>query len=106
MPLSLKFAHGIFDGKITKFAGVLQFGMPELSLADRVRKSAVNKSGSHSHQEKNGEHFTTHSCTVQRRYRDGNEWKSTQSFRASDLLMISFAAQEAYRRLMEEKQKS
>ena len=57
-------------------------------------------------QEKNGEHFTTHSCTVQRRYRDGNEWKSTQSFRASDLLMISFAAQEAYRRLMEEKQKS
>ena len=24
-------------------------------------------------QEKNGDHFTTHSCTVQRRYRDGNE---------------------------------
>jgi hypothetical protein len=58
-------------------------------------------------QEKNGEHFTTHSCTLQRRYRDGNEWKSTQSFRASELLMMSsFASQEAYRRLMEEKQKS
>jgi hypothetical protein len=42
MPLSLKFAHGIFDGKNTKFAGVLQFGMPELSLADRLRKSAFN----------------------------------------------------------------
>ena len=40
------------------------------------------------------------------RTRDGNEWTSTQSFRASDLLLISFAAQEAYRRLMEEKQKS
>ena len=54
----------------------------------------------------NGEYFTTHSCTVQRRYRDGNELTSTQSIRASDLLLISFAAQEAYRRLMEEKQKS
>ena len=57
-------------------------------------------------QEKTGGHFRTHSCTVQRRYRDSNEWKSTQSFRASDLLMISFAAREAYHRLMEEKQKS
>lgn len=57
-------------------------------------------------QEKNGEQFTTHSCTLQRRYRDGNEWKSTQSFRASDLLTISFAVEEAFRRLMEEKQKS
>ena len=47
-----------------------------------------------------------HSSTVQRRYRDGNELTSTQSFRASDLLLISFAAQEAYRRLMEENQKS
>lgn len=57
-------------------------------------------------QEKYREHLTSHSCTVQRRYRYSNEWKSTLSFRASDLLMISFAAQEAYRRLMEEKQKS
>lgn len=39
-------------------------------------------------------------------YRDGNEWKSPQSFRASDLPMISFASQEAYHRLMEEKQMS
>ena len=65
-----------------------------------------NGSGFHPHQEKNGEHFTTHSCIVQRRYRDGNELTSTQSFRASDLLMISFAAQDAYRRPMEEKHKS
>ncbi len=43
--------------------------------------------------------FATHSGTVLRRYRYGNEWKFTQSFRASDLLMFSFAAQEAYRRV-------
>ncbi len=42
-------------------------------------------------QEKNDEHFATHSSTVQRRYRDGNEWKSIQRFRASDLQMISLA---------------
>ena len=32
------------------------------------------------------------------RTRDGNELTSIQSFRASDLLLISFAAQEGYRR--------
>ena len=41
MPLSLKFAHGIFEGKNMKFAGVLRFWMPELSLANPLRKSAL-----------------------------------------------------------------
>lgn len=62
----------------------------------KFRAAARTSFGAHPHQEENSEHFTTHSCTVRRRYRAGNELTSTQSFRASDLLMTSFAVQEAY----------
>ena len=97
----------IWENRVNVSSGSTDRNRERPTGADHNAPSgSSNESGSHPHQEKNGEYFTTHSCTVQRRYRDGNEWKSTQSFRASDLLMISFAAQEAYRRLMEEKQKS
>jgi hypothetical protein len=43
MRLSLKSAHGIFEHKNMQFAGVLRLWMPELSFANRLRKSAINK---------------------------------------------------------------
>ena len=58
-------------------------------------------------QTKDGETFTSHGITVQRRYYDEDEkqWKTAKGFRDSDLLTLAFIAQELYRQLSEEKQK-
>ncbi len=53
------------------------------------------------------ESFTSVGVTISRRYYDDNDkqWKTTKTFRASDLLTIAFAVQEVYRQLTSEKQK-
>ena len=58
-------------------------------------------------QKKDGETFTSHSFTFQRRYydEDSKEWKTASGYRATDLLTLAFAAQELYRQLTQEKQK-
>lgn len=58
-------------------------------------------------QSKDGETFTSHGVTFQRRYYDkeDDQWKSAKGFKDSDLLTLAFAAQELYRQLAEEKQK-
>lgn len=48
-------------------------------------------------QEKDGQQFKSHSVTIQRRYRDGEEWKTASGFRVSDLLIVAHASTEAYR---------
>jgi hypothetical protein len=48
--------------------------------------------------------FTTYSVTIEKRYRDGEQWKSTKSFKASELLQVAFVADEAYRRTLQIKQ--
>ena len=58
-------------------------------------------------QTKDGESFTSHGTTFQRRYYDEDEkqWKTAKGFRDSDLLTLAFAAQELYRQLAAEKKK-
>jgi hypothetical protein len=44
--------------------------------------------------------------TFERSYRDGEEWKSSDSFGRDDLLTLGFVAQEALRWIMDQKQVS
>jgi len=54
---------------------------------------------------KENQTFVTHAVTIQRRYKDGDEWKSSSSFRPSDLLTIAHAMHEAYRLITNERNK-
>ena len=44
---------------------------------------------------------TRHNVTFSRLYRDGAEWKSTQSFARNDLLVLAKAADQAHSRIFE-----
>jgi hypothetical protein len=48
-----------------------------------------------------GQRFNT---TFERSYRDGEEWKTSDSFGRDDLLTVGFVAAEALRWIMEQKQ--
>jgi len=47
-------------------------------------------------QEKKGQTFLTHSVSIQRRYKDGDEWKTASGFRPSDLLTVAHGMHEAF----------
>ena len=44
---------------------------------------------------------TRHNVTFSRLYRDGAEWKSTQSFGHNDLLVLAKAADQSHSRIFE-----
>ena len=44
---------------------------------------------------------TRHNVTFSRLYRDGAEWKSTQSFGRNDLLVLAKAADQSHSRIFE-----
>ena len=44
---------------------------------------------------------TRHNVTFSRLYKDGNEWKSTQSFGRNDLLLLAKVADQAHSRIFE-----
>ena len=44
---------------------------------------------------------TRHNVTFSRLYRDGAEWKSTQSFGRNDLLVLAKVANQAHSRIFE-----
>ncbi len=44
--------------------------------------------------------FKTYSVTIERRYRDGEEWKTSKSFRANELLQVAYLANQAYERAL------
>lgn len=44
---------------------------------------------------------TMFSVTLDKRYRDGDQWKSTKSFSGSELLAVAHASQRAYDRVTE-----
>jgi len=52
-----------------------------------------------------GEEYVTYCVTVQRRYRQGDEWKGTNSLRPQDLLVAAHGLQQAYQLLIDEKSK-
>lgn len=47
--------------------------------------------------------FVSYSVTVERRYNDKGEWKSTSGFRPQDLLTAAYAMQKAYDMILEER---
>jgi len=46
--------------------------------------------------QKDGETFTTHSVTIQRSFRDGNEWKQSTSLRNKDLPIVQIMLTKAF----------
>ena len=44
---------------------------------------------------------TRHNVTFSRLYKDGDEWKSTQSFSRNDLLLLAKVADQAHSRISE-----
>ena len=44
---------------------------------------------------------TRHNVTFSRLYKDGDEWKSTQSFGRNDLLLLAKVADQAHSRIFE-----
>lgn len=50
--------------------------------------------------EQDGQRYTTYSVSLEKRYRDGKEWKTAKSFQSKDLLQVAYVASEAYRRAL------
>ena len=50
------------------------------------------------------QNFTTYSVTIEKRYRDGEAWKTSKSFNAGELLQVAYAAEEAYKRALQRRQ--
>lgn len=50
--------------------------------------------------ERDQKRFKTYSVTIERRYRDGEEWKTSKSFRANELLQVAYLANQAYERAL------
>jgi hypothetical protein len=51
--------------------------------------------------EQDHKRFTTYSVTIERRYKEGEEWKSSKSFRANELLQVAYLANQAYERALQ-----
>jgi hypothetical protein len=50
--------------------------------------------------------YTAYSVTIEKRYRDGKDWKTAKSFNAGELLQVAYAAEEAYKRTLQRRQAS
>ena len=48
--------------------------------------------------------YTAYSVTIEKRYRDGKEWKTAKSFNANELLQVAYAAEEAYKRSLQRRE--
>lgn len=47
--------------------------------------------------EQENQRYTTYSVTIEKRYRDGESWKTAKSFKANELLQVAHLATEAYK---------
>ena len=54
--------------------------------------------------ERENQTFTTYSVTVEKRYLDGETWKTAKSFKATDLLQLAYVATEAYKLTLRQRQ--
>ena len=54
--------------------------------------------------EQSDQSYTTYSVTIEKRYRDGKEWKTAKSFNANELLQVAYAAEEAYKRTLQRRE--
>ena len=54
--------------------------------------------------EQENQRFTTYSVSIEKRYRDGETWKTAKSFKAHELLQVAYLATEAYKRALQQRQ--
>ncbi len=54
--------------------------------------------------EQENQKFTTYSVSIEKRYHDGETWKTAKSFKATELLQVAYLATEAYKRALKERQ--
>ncbi|MEM9585894.1 MAG: hypothetical protein AAGA03_01330 [Planctomycetota bacterium] len=50
--------------------------------------------------EQDGKSYTRYSVTLEKRYRDGDQWKSAKSFNANELLSVAYLANQAYEKAL------
>ena len=60
------------------------------------RGSFINASIWQNENEKDGQRFTTHSVTLEKRYQKDGDWHSTKSFNADELLVAAYVANQSY----------
>ena len=48
--------------------------------------------------------YCTWSVSIEKRYRDGDAWKTAKSFKANELLQVAYLATEAYKRALQQRQ--
>lgn len=47
------------------------------------------------------EEFTSYSASITKRYKDGDDWKSTTNFNVNDLPKLELAARKSYEKILE-----
>ena len=51
-----------------------------------------------------GRRYTTYSVTLEKRYREGDAWKTAKSFQAHEMLQVAYLATEAYKKTQQRRQ--
>jgi len=54
--------------------------------------------------EKENQSYTTYSVSIEKRYRDGETWKTAKSFKTHELLHVAYLATEAYKQALQQRQ--
>ena len=54
--------------------------------------------------EQSEQSYTAYSVTIEKRYRDGDAWKTSKSFKTHELLQVAHVATEAYKRAIQIRQ--
>ena len=66
--------------------------------------SLINASLWENEVEQENQKYTTYSVSIEKRYRDGETWKTAKSFKAHELLQVAYLATEAYKRALQQRQ--
>ena len=56
--------------------------------------------------EQDNRKYMTYSVSLEKRYRDGDSWKTAKSFQANEMLQVAYLATEAYKRVLQQRQES
>lgn len=56
--------------------------------------------------EQDNHKYLTYSVSLEKRYRDGDAWKTAKSFQAHEMLQVAYLANEAYKRALQQRQQS
>jgi hypothetical protein len=54
--------------------------------------------------EQDNHKYTTYSVSLEKRYHDGESWKTAKSFQAHEMLQVAYLANEAYKQTLQLRQ--